>query len=91
MKQNWKPAFSTSFALRASKQAGPWCTPGVSKILLNTLAGVSSGNPTLLPDAEVMGRVLSEHFRLVFKGVLRPVIVLQNPNEKSLMPDFEIP
>lgn len=39
LKQNWKPAFSTSLALRASKQAGPWWTPGESRILRSAFAG----------------------------------------------------
>ena len=39
MKQYWKPALSTSLALRPSKQAGPWWTPGNSRICLSAFAG----------------------------------------------------
>ena len=39
VKQYWKPAPSTSLALRPSKQAGPWWTPGNSRICLSAFAG----------------------------------------------------
>lgn len=47
VKQYRNPACSISLALRASKQAGPRCAPGVCKISLSCLtADISASNET---------------------------------------------
>lgn len=86
VKQYWKPALSTSLALRPSKQAGPWWTPGNSRICRSAFAGgflSPKQAVTAWKRLEAVKRVLGFDFLVwvLMGGTKEPFLKLGNGKE----------